>query len=288
MSNYSEIELGVPDCEWEAGDDMRNPATEQHGTRSSNDIFGRAKCLLAIRKILWLLLKSASLLSFSGRSMASDELDSLIETTHSNHVKLTESLLLPPSTADHGQWQREEYMRVFHTKIMSLESMQLPPKLVELYTKVHNPNTVAVIDRTVCQILQHGESARVLKSVMEANVGAVIHSSEGIWKQKLQQHQEIIALNMTQLVDTLSKTQDDTLVEMVDATAQSAAEMQSRQALIDLNKSMLSATQTAIPTKKPEPNSVEQQGPWSLSLSEQDIEERRGAIARQACSQLTA
>ena len=285
MSYYSEIERGASGCELDAADDIGLPATEQHSATSSNHILGRAKLLQAIRKFLWLMLKSASLIFFSARGMARDGLDNMRKT---NPISITESLYAPcpnDKNEDRAHWQREEYNRVFHTKIMSLESMQLPKNLIELYKKVHNPETVAFIDRTVCQMLQHRESARALKSVLRATAGPLNHSSDGIWKQRLKQHQAIIELNMTQLVDTLSKTKEDTLVEMVDATAQSAAEMQSRQALIDLNKSMLCASQTVIPIHK-ETENVQQPQKWTLSLSEEDIDQHRATIARQTTSQL--
>ena len=279
MSEYSEIELGAPGYELVAGDDIQQPATEHHSATSSKHKVGRARLLHVIRNFMWLMLRHASLIFYSTRGMARDGVDSL-------GINRGDAACTTNKNEDQAQWQREEYTRVFHTKIMSLESMQLPNNLIELYRKVHNPETVALVDRTVCQMLQHRESARVLQSVIEANAGDLMQSSGGRWNQKLKQHQEIIELNWTQLVDMLSKTKEDTLVEMVDATAQSAAEMHSRQALIDLNKSMLGASQTISPHQRPEVETVQQQTGWSLSLSEEDIEQRRGTMARQPSPQL--
>lgn len=187
----------------------------------------------------------------------------------------------------------DDYARTFQIKMMCLESMQLPSVLLDQYRKVNDPDLLVVIDRAVQQIHQHRESARILKHIMESNSGNLMQTSGPLWKQRLEQHESIIQLNMTQLVDALSKTKEDTLVEMVDATAQSAAESKSRQALIDLNQTMLSASQTAGPAtihvQNIEHCPVQQHASrWIPSLSEQDVERHRRQIIKQSQAVVTS
>lgn len=280
MSDYAEIE---PDCvenvkgDWGADDHVQGLATEEHNPSSSTR---RDWCLRNIRTLSCLLLKAASFIFFSMRDIVQSAMGNLTQSYYDN---VTDPLLSDSQTGNSYDYA-DEYARAFQTKMMCIESMKLPRVLIEHYRKVHDPNILALVDSSVQQICQHRESARILNTCMDSDLSQILQTS-GKLKRRLEQCDSIIELNMTQLVDALSKTKkSDTLVEMVDSTAQSGAESQSVQALIDLNKSMLSASH-AEPAIIHMDSTQHQQSTWIPSLSEQDIDRHRQAIEKMSRSQ---
>lgn len=280
MADYSDEEHSIKNqtpTGHSSDDDVESLSTEEHAHTYSTSTNW---CLRAITTMLYALWKYAYFSFSCVRNMGQHVLGKLTDSSDVTTPLLSCTNNRPANISLH----EEDYARTFHLKIMCLESMHLPSLLIEQYGKVHDPNVLATIDRSVQQIHQHRQSANILKNVMESNPGHIMQS-ERLWRKKLEQHESIIELNVTQLVDILSKAKEDTLAEMVDTTAQSAAESQSRQALIDLNKSMLAASHA-------EPavlcingiQSVQKPSAWTPSLSQEDIDRHRQAIETKFCS----
>lgn len=283
MSKYTVIEPLTADGSLDKGD-VESSATEEHSVTSQNLEDAQASRVLQwMRSVATLLYKCLSLIFFSAKRCAEGTTRRLAE---SDIGESTDRLLGSCQTDNRGQ--EDAYERVFHQKIMCLESMQLPKVLTERYKSVHDPALVAVVDRAVNEIHACRASMDILKHAMEGKTDDIMEASTVLWAERIDQHKSIIQLNMNRLVDVLSRRKQDTLVQMVDATAQSAAESQSRQALIDLNKSMLSVSQSdpnRIPVDK---NTVEKGTAWTPSPSEEDIKRHHKAIVKQAAGSQTA
>lgn len=285
MSDYADLENSVQNQTSRAdlvpGDDDRFIAKEEHNEESSTNA-KRRQLRTRSCTLIYLFLKCASFMSVSTRLMVRYFTNKL-NKKECNDV--TDPLLGKCETRKGGH-QQDEYSRTFQTKMMCLDSMQLPYVLVDQYRKVHDPEHVALIDKAVQQIHQHRESVRIIQDVMRSKSSNIMEESEVVWKAKLRQHESIIELHMNQLVDASSRTKDDRLVEMVDATAQSAAESQHRQALIDLNKQVLSS-QTADPVTlnvyKEEHCPSNQAQLWIPTMSEEDIERHRRQLVAPTC-----
>lgn len=249
-------------------------SVEEHKVAAPNQMKKRSLWLRAIITIASMLQKVVSFIFCS-----------LSKHAHAqNTTDLTERLLAPSETGDQfdSGGKGDAYERVFQCKIMCLESMRLPQVLIERYRNEHDPYVVSVVDKAVNEMHACRASMAVLKYATDCKSDDIMQASTVLWKERMHQHNSIIQLNMNRLVDALSKRKKDTLVQMVEASAQSAAESQSRQALIDLNKTMLSASQADSTVENSNRCQVVTLTP---TVSAEHINKQQQAIAKQTRSQ---
>jgi hypothetical protein len=270
------------------GDDVEDLATEEHNEKSSKNRREQLSFVKIASRVFQLLKHVVSFMFFSARDLAVDATGGMLRFEADSVTDNVDWLHGPTQTSNNCNRQGDTYQRVFRLKLMCLETMGMPRALVERYKNVHDPDTVATLDSVVNVMNAHRVAFQMLSDIMEHKTADILEESEVQWKEKMSQHKAIIQLCANLLVNTLTGTKEDKLVMMVDATSQSRAESQLRRALIDLNKSMLTATQieqTANPTENGELSHIKQAAAWTPTVSEDDIKHQQRAIAKQTRSE---